>query len=66
MNLGVNAFLGMIAKDSNSNTSILEFQNINLIGPAYGSLIFNYPDVSFRNLTAHTCRCDLVDYMVRG
>ena len=34
--------------------------------PAYGSLISNFPNVSFRNVTSSSCRCDLVDYLLDG
>jgi hypothetical protein len=41
-------------------------QNVALVRPAYGSLLFNFPNVAFKNATAFTCRCDLIDFMVRA
>jgi hypothetical protein len=59
--LQMDAFVGLVGIDSNST---LTFENIELINPRYGSLISNFPNVSFKNVTASTCRCDLVDFLV--
>ena len=65
----MDAFLDMIGAG-------LDFQNIDLVSPGYGSLVFKFSNVTFKRITVkksiindaktNSCRCDLIDYLVRA